>query len=147
MAFWNHIPGIAYSSDTSFSILTKISCNFIAMCLKQLSSSSMCCVIYDQCGFCETEKPGFLDLCNKSKTSEICFDRSFHLKSDHDLVNHAAGCLRVTGALRCYRRRYTCSACEALNVLLTCVTPISMATKDTDIRAAFSLSRHYCCPA
>lgn len=147
MDFSNHIPGIAYANDTSFSILTKISCTLTALCLKQLSFLSMCRVIYDQCRFCETEKPGFLDLCNESKTGEICIERSFHLKPEHDLVDHAASYLRVTGALRRSQQRYTCSACEALTALVICITPISMATKDIDIRPAFSWSRHYCCPA
>jgi hypothetical protein len=107
----------------------------------------MCRVVYDQCRFCGTEKLAFVDLCNKGRSGDICIDHSFRLRAGRELVDDIARCLRATVALRHVKRRYTCSACEALTTRVICVMPTSMATKDIDTRPAFTWSCHYYCPA
>lgn len=107
----------------------------------------MCRVVYNQCRFCQKEKMSFVDLCAKGKTGNICIDHSFQLRPRHDLIDDTAGCLKAAVALRHSKRRYTCSSCEALTMLVICVTPISIATKDIDTRPAFSWLCHYYCPA
>lgn len=107
----------------------------------------MCGVVYDQCRFCGTEKLAFVDLCSKGRSGDICIDHSFRLRPGHKLVDDTAQCLRARVALRHVKRRYTCSACEALTTRVICVMPTSIATKDIDTRPAFTWSCHYYCPA
>jgi hypothetical protein len=107
----------------------------------------MCRVVYDLCRFCETEKLAFVDLCGKGRRGNICIDNSFQLRPGRELVDDTAQCLRAAVSLRHVRRRYTCSAYEALTTRVICVMPIAMATRDIDIRPAFTWSRHYYCPA
>lgn len=114
---------------------------------KKHSLSKMCCMIYDQCRFCETEKIAFMDLCSKGTTGNICVDHSFQLRPYYDLVDVTARCLRATIALRRSKRRHTCFACEDLTTQVICVVPASMATKDIDVRPAFTWRFHYYCPA
>jgi hypothetical protein len=107
----------------------------------------MCHVVYDQCRFCQTEKLASVDLCSKGKTGDICIDHSFQMRPDRELIDNTAHCIRAAVALRHSKTRYTCTACEALTTRVICVMPISMATKDIDIRPAFTWSCHYYCPA
>lgn len=107
----------------------------------------MCRVVYDRCRFCETEKLAFVDLCSKGRSGDICIDHSFRLRPGRELVDDTAHCLKATVALRHVKRRYTCSACEALATRVICVMPTSMAAKDIDTRPAFTWMCHYYCPA
>lgn len=107
----------------------------------------MCHVVYDQCRFFQTEKLASVDLCSKGKTGDICIDHAFQLRPGRELIDNTAHCIRAAVALRHSKSRCTCSACEDLIARVICVMLISMATKDIDIRPAFTWSCHYYCPA
>jgi hypothetical protein len=114
---------------------------------RDLSSSSMCRVSYDQCRLCESEEKDIVDLRSKGKAGDICIDHSSQPKLYHEFFDNNASCSRAAVALRHSKRRYTCSTCESLTAEVMCVMPIAMATKDIDIRPAFTWSCHYYCPA